>query len=77
MDKLKIAHLANKKLLNDKIGITASEIAKDKKISKNWPKIKKKLNFDQKQPLLAKPTTIFTSFISNFLSQAMLYFLVL
>ena len=34
MDKLKIAHLANKKLLNDKIGITASEIAKDKKIRK-------------------------------------------
>ena len=34
MDKLKIAHLANKKLLNDQIGITASEIAKDKKIRK-------------------------------------------
>ena len=34
MDKLKITHLANKKLLNDKIGITASEIAKDKKIRK-------------------------------------------
>ena len=34
MNKLKIAHLADKKLLNDKIGITASEIAKDKKIRK-------------------------------------------
>jgi cytidylate kinase len=34
MDKLKISHLADKKLLNDKIGITASEIAKDKKIRK-------------------------------------------
>ena len=34
MNKLKIAHLTNKKLLNDKIGIIASEIAKDKKIRK-------------------------------------------
>ena len=34
MNKLKISHLANKKLLSDKIGITASEVAKDKKIRK-------------------------------------------
>ena len=34
IDKLKIFHLTNKKLLSDKIGIIASEIAKDKKIRK-------------------------------------------
>ena len=34
MNKLKIGHLENKKLLNDKIGIIASEIAKDKRIRK-------------------------------------------
>ena len=34
MNTLKIAHLSNKKLLNDKIGIVASKIAKDKKIRK-------------------------------------------
>ena len=34
MKKLKIIHLSNKKLLNDKIGVIASEIAKDKKIRK-------------------------------------------
>ena len=31
---LKIVHLSNKRLLNDKIGIVASEIAKDKKVRK-------------------------------------------
>ena len=34
MHKLKITQLANKNLLSDKIGITASEIARDKKIRK-------------------------------------------
>ena len=34
MNKLKITQLANKNLLSDKIGITASEIARDKKIRK-------------------------------------------
>ena len=34
ISKLKIIHLESKKLLNDKIGIIASEIAKDKKIRK-------------------------------------------
>ena len=34
INKLKIIHLESKKLLNDKIGIIASEIAKDKKIRK-------------------------------------------
>ena len=34
INKLKIIHLDNKKLLNDKIGIIASEVAKDKKIRK-------------------------------------------
>jgi len=50
MDKLKIAHLTNKKLLNDKIGITASEIAKDKKIRKLVHKfqIKCAYNFPKK-----------------------------
>ena len=50
MDKLKIAHLVNKKLLNDKVGITASEIAKDKKIRKLVHKfqIKCAYNFPKK-----------------------------
>ena len=34
INTLKIVHLSNKRLLNDKIGIVASEIAKDKKIRK-------------------------------------------
>ena len=34
INTLKIVHLSNKKLLNDKIGIVASEIAKDKKVRK-------------------------------------------
>ena len=35
INKLKIIHLESKKLLNDKIGIIASEIAKDKKNKKD------------------------------------------
>ena len=34
INTLKIVHLSNKRLLNDKIGIVASEIAKDKKVRK-------------------------------------------
>ena len=34
INTLKIVHLSNKKFLNDKIGIVASEIAKDKKVRK-------------------------------------------
>ena len=34
INSLKIVHLSNKRLLNDKIGIVASEIAKDKKVRK-------------------------------------------